>query len=405
MAGTAEPGRSSRVLILHWDASDYDSLRGFLRLAGGELRAMGFAVDEFLLFQDEARGQLGELLRTTRYAFALGMSGVGSDIAARQETGRVSLWEAARTPFFNWSCDHVGYLAASHVQRSRYLLQGYVFPDHARFALAHANAKGMAFAAHLGIPDRRLAGLTQAAAPARNGRLLFTKSSGDPNAAEAEWRAMPSPSRDILFAAAEQLLHANTRAFLPVLQRAAEVHGVFLDGANRQAIALLRQLDRYVRMRRTNVVADALRRYPVDIHGKGWGHYRMPAGGAVIHPPIPWPEMMARLPSYLGSVSTHPLVDESVHDRVFTALAAGVVPVSESNEFSRAHMPGLETYAFACTRERVQAAVEALLADPPGAIDRTEQAWRDLMPRFSLRRSMQQIVSFTSMTGGNARLA
>ncbi|BBK44654.1 hypothetical protein STVA_46740 [Allostella vacuolata] len=405
MAGTSTTDPERRVLILHWDASDYDSLRGFLRLAGDELRAMGFAVDEFLLFQDETLRRLRDLLRSTRYAFALGMSGVGSDISVRQETGRVSLWEAARIPFFNWSCDHVSYLLASHVQRSRYLLQGYVFPDHARFALAHANAKGMAFAAHLGIPDRHLTGLAPKAAAARNGRLLFTKSCGDPGTLEAEWRALPSPKREILFAAAEQLLHANTRDFLPVLQRAAEAQDVFLDGSSRQTIAFLNRLDRYVRIRRTNLVADALRRYPVDIHGKGWEHFRMPAGGAVIHPPIPWPEMMARLPSYLGSVSTHPLVDESVHDRVFTALAAGVVPVSESNEFSRAHMPGLETYAFACSRERVQAAVEALLADPQAAIDRTEQAWRDLMPRFSLRRSMQQIVSFTSMTGGNERLA
>jgi hypothetical protein len=107
--------------------------------------------------------------------------------------------------------------------------------------------------------------------------------------------------------------------------------------------------------------------------------------------------MIGQLPNYLGCLSINPLVEDSVHDRVFFALAAAVAPISNSNGFSRAWMPALEPYSFAFTSDRIGQAVEAVLANPAEAIGHTNEVWRALASPFGMRRSAWQIVQFASM--------
>jgi hypothetical protein len=111
------------------------------------------------------------------------------------------------------------------------------------------------------------------------------------------------------------------------------------------------------------------------------------------------------MPHYLGCLSLNPLVDQSVHDRVFFAVAAGVVPLSDSNAFSQAHMPMLEPYSFDFNRVRIVQAADALLSHPGDALERTEATWQALTPDFTMRRAAEQIMQFVALHGSNARCA
>jgi hypothetical protein len=115
--------------------------------------------------------------------------------------------------------------------------------------------------------------------------------------------------------------------------------------------------------------------------------------------------MIALLPSYLGCLSTNPLVDGSVHDRSFFALAAHVTPVADSNAFSRRHMPRLERYAFRFDAPSIRAAIDALLADPAGALAATEVSWSALEQKFSMRQSARRIAAHVGLASLNARCA
>ncbi len=108
------------------------------------------------------------------------------------------------------------------------------------------------------------------------------------------------------------------------------------------------------------------------------------------------------MPRYVGSLSINPLVNESVHDRVFFALAAGVVPVTDGNAFADENMPALESYRFAFDRQSVEQAVEAVLAAPADAFARVEETWRALATPFGMRRSAQQIAQFAALHTLNA---
>ena len=91
---------------------------------------------------------------------------------------------------------------------------------------------------------------------------------------------------------------------------------------------------------------NAILRYPVDVFGTGWDHVNWDGAAAQYHGAMTWRTMIDQLPRYLGSLSINPLVEESVHDRVFFALAAGVVPITDGNAFTAKNMPALERYRF-----------------------------------------------------------
>jgi hypothetical protein len=393
---------ADKILIIRWAGSAYDSLGGLLELTAHELAAEGFQVVMFALNDHDWQNQLVNLLRQGGFACALTMSGIGVELVA--DGGR-PLWEAAKVPLFNWSCDHPCYFPSRHGVRSRFLLHGYVFPDHARYNIRHLNPNGMAFGVHIGMPPRSVFPDAPVPLADRNGRIMFSKSGRDTNAIEASWRNYPPLLRQIMFAAAEELFHRSTADFVPALQRLGEPHGLLLDGNNELTLMLIREVDAYIRFRRGNLVVETLLRYPVDVFGTGWDHIPWPGARAGFHGSITWHAAVQRLSHYLGCLSINPLVEESVHDRVFFALAAGVVPVTDGNAFSRAHTPGLERYTFDFTRERIEHAVDALLSGPAEALARTEAAWQALAPDFSMRRAAQQIVQFTRLQGLNARCA
>jgi hypothetical protein len=394
---------AGKILILRWRGSAYDSIGGLLEEIGQELADLGHPVVVFVAGTDDWSARLGQLLQQGDVAFALAMSGVGVDVFV--DDNRL-LWDAFEVPIFNWNCDHPCYFPSRHTLRSRFVLHGYVFPDHARYNVEHLKPNGMAFAAHMGMPPRRLFPGAPLPPEQRNGRIIFTKSGRDSNDIEQRWRERSPMLRDILFGASEELFHCSTADFLPVLQRrAAGQSGLLLDGDNDLTLRLIYEIDEYIRARRANLVVQALMNHPVDIFGTGWEHLRRVGTKAALHGPLPWREAAFRwLPQYLGCLSINPLVQHSVHDRVFFALSAGVAPLSDENAFSRAHMPELATFCFDFTPDRIVAAAEALLANPADALARTEATFQAMSPAFTLRQAVLNIVQFVGLHEANVRV-
>ncbi len=219
------------VIILHWHANDYDSLHGLLTLAERELDPAQYRAVAVTLGVAGSSRTLETVIQSGECAFALAMSGVGAELTT---TGGANFWEAVRVPIFTWHGDHPAYFAARHVIRSPFVIQGYVFPDHARFNRDHLNPTGVAFSVHYGIPSRP--GFCGHPLPVsqRNGRILLAKTGGDPVERERHWRATLAPEFvALLFAASEELRGKNTAAFADTLARLAAAEGIYL-AANSQ---------------------------------------------------------------------------------------------------------------------------------------------------------------------------
>lgn len=228
------------ILILRGTSSAYDFIGGMLGLVAQEMEALGQRVVSFSTDELGWSRRLADLLQQEPFDFALTMSGIG---VAAAPPGKVLIWEAANVPLFNWNCDHPCYYPPRHGVRNRFVLHGYVFPDHAHYNIRHLNPNGMAFAVHIGMPPRHLFPGAPLPLSERNGRIIFSKSGRDPNVIEADWRKRMPLFRDILFAAGEELLHRSTADFVPVLQRIAEQYGVLLNGNSELTLSLLQDLD------------------------------------------------------------------------------------------------------------------------------------------------------------------
>jgi hypothetical protein len=385
---------------LRWTGSGYDVLGGLLELTANELAAEGFQVVLFVTNDDNWPRRLLGLLQQGGFAFAMGMSGLGADL--RVQGGQL-LWEAVQVPFFSWNCDHPCRFPRRHGIRSRFVMHGYVFPDHARYTAQYLNPNGATYTAHIGMPPREIFADAPLPLARRNGRILFAKSSGDTNAIETRWRGANPLLKDTLFEAAEALFHRGVGEFVPILQEVAARRGLLLDGNSVLTLTLIRELEAYIRFRHSNLVAEVVMRHPVDVFGAGWEHFDWSRGRADYRGTMQWGDLARQLPHYLACLSTNPLIEESVHDRVFFALAASVVPTSSGNTFSREHMPALERYNFSVTREAIERAVDALLSDPEDALARTEATYQAMLPEFSMRGAARRIVQFAALHGSNMR--
>jgi hypothetical protein len=393
-----DPPIMTVICIPTANTTTYDSVRGILMMAGAELDRLGHEVRLLDLGAPDLGQRLAALLPRRAETIALGMSGIGLDLYTED---RKLFWDAAQIPYFSWYCDHPSYFARRHRIQSRYVVHGYVFPDHAAFNRDFLGPGGPVFASHIGIPDPGFfAGLP---AEQRNGRIVFAKSGWNTAALERQYRAtLPDELFTILFEAIEAARGKACGAFPDIITAIAADHLIYLSPGDDLFNALLTRTDNYTRAERTRAVGAVLADYPVDFIGGGWDEIAVKAKHARFLGAMPFDAVRSSLGTYLGALSLNPNVDHSMHDRVFFALGAGTVPIFDANRFSRRHLPRLASYSFETDADGVRAAVEALLADPAAAQAATARTLAEIYPRFSMQRSVQAIHEIVTQLAGAA---
>lgn len=398
---SANNSKRNKVLLFQWRDSAYDSLRYLQDLLGEEFQKLGIPVDRVIIGEEGWQFKLQNMLNNEEVLFAMGFSGVGADIYTDKNQ---LIWEATRTPFFNWCCDHPSYYPQRHAIKSQWLIHGFVFPDHARYSCEHFNATGMTTHLHLAMPSADSFEKTHVPLNQRNGRIIYTKSGKDTNNIEESWKRFPSPIQDILKNASEELFNQTTNETYRVICKIAAEHGLFLSGDNSLMMTLNREIDAYIRFKRANLVIESLLDMPIDVYGVGWDHIDWnKAKAAKYHGPIALADTRNLLPYYLGSLSIHPFVTGSVHDRNFFAIAANVVPISDTNEYSKLMMPNLEKYSFKFEKESIRNSVKNLIDEPILALSATELTRENLAKTLTLSKSAQLMLDWIGLVNVNIR--
>lgn len=391
--------KRNKILLFQWRDSAYDSLRYLQDLLGQEFQKMGIDIDRVIIGDKEWQSKLQNMLNNEEVLFGMGFSGVGADIYTENNQ---LIWEATRTPFFNWCCDHPSYYPQRHAIRNQWLIHGFVFPDHARYSCEHFNATGMTTHLHLAMPSADAFDKTHIPLNQRNNRIIYTKSGKDINSIEESWKKFPNPIQKILKNASEELFDKNTNQAYKIIYKIAADEGLFLSGDNALMLTLNREIDAYIRFKRANFVINSLLDMPIDVYGVGWDHVNWnKAKAAKYHGPIPLAKTSTILPFYLGSLSIHPFVTGSVHDRNFFAISANVVPISDSNDYSSLMMPNLEKYTFNFDKDSVRLSVTNLFENPLLALKETEITRSNLSQTTTLAKSAQSMIDWLRIIDGN----
>jgi hypothetical protein len=291
-----------------------------------------------------------------------------------------------RFPVFCLHCDHPAYFGARHRDLPRNVVLGYMFRDHALYQRDHVKAANLVTSVHFGIPDLPIADPDMSSGP----RIVFAKTGNDPRELEARWRALPMLEpliRDVL----DEVGLGSCQLYPDAVQRVAAAHGLELQPFDRLTRFLIVQIDDYVRRLKSTAIANAIKRFPVDVYGIHWEHIDRDGARARFHGSVDYGVLSAAIAGATAAVTMNPNVELTAHDRFFTALGAGVMPLSDANGFIRENFPGLAPYTFGFDGGSLEAALERVFARPADAVDLARGTKREMMPRLSTEQAAKHI--------------
>jgi hypothetical protein len=349
------------VISLTW-ASAYQSVRGLVQHFAASWRAAGLEMIEISLSDADWQQRLQTTLNTRRVRFVFCTSGIGVAIDINGE----NLWTKLKLPVFSLLLDHPAYFAKQHVTQPENVVLGYMFADHALFQAQAVRADNIVTTLHYGIPELPVAPLLSGPP-----RVILAKTGNAPAALAADWRAAPKLER-ILHDALDEIDlfgkgNAHAAAFPGVLAKAAAARNIYLQPYGRLTRFLIAQLDDYIRRLKSTAMAQALRGFEVDVFGRAWEHIDISGARAKFHGPLDYAALEAQLAGATASLTMNPNIDFSAHDRFFTALGAGIMPISDGNAYTAQNFPELAPYLFDFRPGRLEAVLERVFAAPEAA--------------------------------------
>jgi len=277
-------------------------------------------------------------------------------------------------------------------------LHGYVFPDHAEFALDATNANGAVYPLHIGIPSPDAFASINLPAKYRNGRIFFCKCGGSVAAHKQRWDNCSEPLGRTSHKGALQVEHEpiNSKFFPQLIRKFGASEELIIAENSALMMYLHRELDEFERGRRSEMIVNSLIDYPIEVIGRGWDHINFGSNSRWISKGISYQEVVNLMPHYLGILNTIPLVDESVHDRVFFGLGCVTAILTDRNTFALNNLDKLSEHHFDYQISLIQSAANNLLLASDRAIDITIETRKFLFDDYSMSqtaRVMSEICS------------
>jgi hypothetical protein len=363
-------------------ASAYGSLNALQSMLSIQWAQAGAGVVELSLDVPDWPSQLSSVVESLRVEFCVCMSGMALEVAERAR----SLWDRMRFPVFCLHCDHPAYYAQRHRDLPHNVVLGYLFRDHALYQRDHVKTANLVTSVHFGIPDLPMAEPDMSDGP----KVVFAKTGNDPEELERRWRALPMIEpliRDCL----DEVGLGPCQLYPDAVRRVAVAHGIELQPFDRLTRFLIVQLDDYVRRRKSTAIAQAVRRFPVDVYGVNWEHLDLEGARARFHGGVDYGTVNQAITRATASITMNPNIELSAHDRFFTALGMGVMPLSDANGFIRENFPGLAPYTFDFGDDSLEAALERVFARPADAVAFARATRQETIDRLSVRRAAKQI--------------
>lgn len=360
------------ILSLTWKSA-YQSVRGLVLHFATAWRHAGFELIELDISAPGWEVQLKNVLAAKKIEFVLSTSGIGAKIQIDGE----NLWAKLNLPVFNLLLDHPAYLAANHTGQPGTSVLGYMFRDHALYQASDVRSGNLVTSIDYGVPDLSLRPISEV--KSGRPRIVFAKTGNSPSALAQSWRAAPKLERllhDVLDALAlERNGFAFVTGFPPLVAQVAAAHRFELQPFDLLSRFLIAQIDDYIRRLKSTAIAKALLPFEVDVFGTAWEHIDTKGAKAKFHGPVDYAALEAGFSSATASLTMNPNIDLSAHDRFFTAIGAGVMPLSDRNSYIAERFPEAVPYSFDFLPGSIEAVLEKVFSMPEAALE-TARAMR-----------------------------
>lgn len=372
----------SGTVVLLVGKSAYDSLRGVLSVFARHWQEMGLTISEIDI-SDGWHKRLIDRVCSPGMRFAVSLGGTGMSL----KTGGKDLLSELGVPVFCLLCDHPAYFAARHQNIPRNVVLGYMFRDHAIFQREHVKAPNLVTSIDFGIPDAPLGTWQDGEA-----KVVFAKTGNDPRELETRWQTRPAVAR-LIHDLIDEVGFGNCGGYPAAVQKVAAAHRLEIQPFDKLARFLIAQVDDYVRRRKSTAIAEAIKSFPVDIFGDRWDHISRAGAPARFHGGVDYQTLEREMAGATASITMNPNIDLSAHDRFFTALGAGMMPVTDSNSFISENFPELAPFTFTFEQDSIERVLERIFARPHEAREIARAARAQAMPRLSTRQTAEHILN------------
>jgi hypothetical protein len=267
-----------------------------------------------------------------------GVAGIGANLTLNGQ----NLWETLRVPFVSALADTPSWLPQAHRPPSRSVILGYFFDDWLDVQRRFIRAPNVC------------ARLPTCVAPnphrdripwhLRSHRMVFVKTGDSPAARRAQWANWPSRLRAVLEDAASEACRQGTMNLTDLLLDCVASHQLVFDSRTEYLLALMQELDLFVRAERSTRMVQALSRLPVEIIGRGWDHIDRSKAVAAFRPAVDAAHLHELMADTQFVVNTTPNFGSGMHERVLAAFAARACVVSDHNDYSRNILAGVPSF-------------------------------------------------------------
>ena len=346
-----------------------DALGSSGRALASVFEPLGHSFIEIGLSRPDAFKFLDETINSKQIECVMSHVGMAADLPARTSDGRdVNCWVANRIPFISLYGDSPAYFFDRHVMEGPGFACLYAFPEHSAFRKVLPKRRGLIGNTPLRLMDDTLP--TQINFRAKgSGKLLFLKNGNDPERLVQTWRnSLPLNVFLMLTDLSGALLSEidkPTSVDLDSVVCAYFLHrGLDIDAMVSLRLFFVGQLDDYFRRVKSTLMAEVLKKFPVEIHGYNWEHVDFSGSRAKYVTGGDYTSSRQRIQDALALIDMSPNTEKGPHDRVLRALGLHTLCLTNEQSFFKQHFERWEDFTFRFDNESLEAKVADVLANP-----------------------------------------
>jgi hypothetical protein len=299
-----------------------------------------------------------------RIAMCISFSGFGTEIGDTSDNG--NLWQRLKIPMLSIMLDHPAYYISRHNSPTPAVMRIYANRDFLEFNRDYLRPKYRTAYLPFGAmtygrqPHKREPKKTETPL------IIFPKTGSNPDTLREPWKILPRLMQRILNESIEHYWGETTRsgAVSNSVLAAADAAGLELRNDLTLFTFFIAAIDDYIRKFKVDVIARKLLPLPVKIYGDGLNYLDTTNARAQILPPVEYDKLIEIFDESLAIISMNQNIDDECHDRPYSALGTGCMPITDINPWWEKNYPTLMPYSYDFRNRDITMAIQKVSDDP-----------------------------------------
>jgi hypothetical protein len=359
--------------------------RGFKPL----FQQFGHELVEIMVGTPEGEGAFRECLQSGNVEFAFGFVGFGSDLtAANNKAETINLWQGFRIPYLSLCGDTPAYFFDRHVMPNPWCAILYAFPEHAEL-----RARLPKRPAIIGVsPPGPMEPISKNDIDFRKkerGKLLFLKNGNDPEELVKSWKESLTGNMFLmLMEVAGDLVNSmgsdNGSNIDERVQAYFAGRGLDVKDAAKLRLFFIAQLDDYLRRVKSNLLAEVLMDFPIDMFGHNWEHLDFSKRRINFTPGGDYTRSGPMIRECLGMIDMSPNTDRAPHERPLRSFGSYTLCLTNRQSFFDENVKHADDFSFRFERDEIATKIADVIAHPKRYVEIGAEAAQDFSNKFNL---------------------